>query len=185
MVETKGDKKSNNKTNLTLSVDHAILDEIKKDSERQGLSINAKVSSVLNKYVLFYRIIEDQECSVIPSRLWGPMVQMVDEEKMLDLINNEGIGAIYSIFLNNNVPMTLDTFIKHCFEEICLWSGLYHSFRMFREGGQLILVFEHKYGIKWSRIIGNAFTNMIRIMLNHRADSQVLPNTVRITVQEK
>jgi len=175
----------NAKTNLTLSIDNHILNEIKKDSERQGISINAKVNAIMSKYVSFYRLVEELECCTVPSKLWGQMVDYVEEEKLFNLFNNEEIGAIYSIFLNNNVPMTLDNFIKYCFEEICLWSGMYSSFRVFRENGTITLIFEHKYGPKWSELLSSTFTNLIRIMLNHKTESQMLQNTVRITVQEK
>lgn len=186
MDKTKRDNNNkHNKTNLTLSIDQNVLDEIKKDSDRQGLSVNAKVNSIMTKYVSFYRLVEELECTIIPSKLWGPMVDNVEEEKLFNLFNNEGVGAIYSIFLNNNVPMTLDNFIKYCFQEICLWAGMYSSFRVFKENGQITLLFEHKYGPKWSKLLGNTFTTLIKIMLNHKAESQVLPNTVRITVQEK
>lgn len=185
MEETKENIAKNHKTNLTLSIDNHTLNEIKKDSERQGLSVNAKVNAIMSKYVSFYRLIEELEFSIVPSKLWGPMVDSVEEEKLFNLFNNEGIGAIYSIFLNNNVPMTLDNFIKYCFEETCLWAGMYSSFRVFKENGQITLIFEHKYGPKWSKLLSNTFTTLIRIMLNHKAESQMLQNTVRITVQEK
>ena len=185
MADKMGKKHKNDRVNLTLSIDQNVIDEIKRDSERQGLSVNAKVNTIMTKYVSFYRLIEEQECSIIPSKLWGQMVDAIEEEKLLNLLNGEGVGAIYSIFLNNNIPMTLDNFIKYCFQEICLWSGMYSSFRVFNESGQVTLVFEHKYGPKWSRLISNTFTMMIRTMLNRKAESQVLPNTVKIIIQQK
>ena len=173
------------KSNLTLSIDNHLLEEIKKDTERQGISVNSKVNSILAKYVSFYRITEEMECSIIPSKLWILMLDLMDEEKLLNILNTEGISALYSIFLNNNIPLTLENFIKHCCQEIFLWSGMYSSFRRFDGSKEFTLIFEHKYGIKWSRILSTNFTNFLRIVLDRKAESQILPNTVRITITKK
>ena len=59
----------NKKSNITLAIDVEILDMVKNIAEGKGLSINAKINSILWKYVTFNKYIE-QDCSfIIPSRL--------------------------------------------------------------------------------------------------------------------
>jgi hypothetical protein len=68
---------------------------------------------------------------------------------------------IMSIFEQNGIP-TIDNLIKYCFERISLWAGAYNVFRYHTEGsGKIELVFEHKFGIKWSRILGSGFSKLI------------------------
>src|SRR6185312_10099574 len=166
----KKEEKQNSKSNITLSIDHNILDEIKKDSVMQNLSLNAKVNAILAKWVSFYRIAEDLECSMIPSKSWASMIDLMDETKLLNILNNEGITTMYSMFIHNNTPLTLNSVIKYCFQEMALWSGMYSTFRQFDNHNHIDLIFEHKYGIKWSKILENAFTNIIRIMLDHTTE---------------
>lgn len=180
----KNKPKSNNKANLTLSIDNSLLEGIKNEAEQSGTSINSRVNAILTKYVKFYKTAEDLESSIIPAKIWLLMLDLMDENKLKNVLNNEGVGTIYSIFLNNNVSMTLDNFVKYCCQEICLWSGMYSSFRIFREHGYITLVFEHKFGIKWSRVLGETFSNFIRIMLNRPAEFEILPSTVRIKIKE-
>ena len=177
--------KLNNKANLTLSIDSRLLDEIKEDSDLQGVSINSKVNAILTKYMSFYKISEELECSIIPSKLWSSMLDLMDGAKLLNILNNECVDVTYSMFLNNNVQTTLDSFIKNYCQEIGLWCGMYSSFRKFNEKDQVTLVFEHRFGSKWSKILGEVLINIIRTMLNYSAEVQILPNIVRIIVQEK
>ncbi len=183
-ITLKNKLKSNNKANLTLSIDNSLLEEIKKEAERNGTSINSRVNAILTKYVKFYKMTEELESSVIPAKIWISMLDLMDENGLKDVLNNEGVGTIYSIFLNNNVSMTLDNFVKYCCQEICLWAGMYSSFRNFKENGHVTLVFEHKFGVKWSRVLGETFSNFIRIMLSRPTEFEILPNTVRIKVKE-
>jgi hypothetical protein len=186
MKNAKSDnKQKNNKSNLTISVNNDVLIQIKNDADLHGLSINAKVNSILAKYVSFYRIAEDMESSVIPAKIWTLMVDLMDEAKLLDILNNEGIGTFYSIFLNNSIPLTTENFIKYCCQEIFLWSGMYSSIRQFESSRDITLVFEHKFGIKWSRVMASAFSNIIKILLNHSTETQILPNTVKIIIHKK
>ncbi|MBI1828770.1 MAG: hypothetical protein HY222_06155 [Thaumarchaeota archaeon] len=147
----KGELKQNNKSNITLSVDSPILKELQNDSKIAGVSTNSKINSILTKHVLFYRYAELQEMMIIPPKIFAAMFEVVDEGKMVDLLNHVAIDTMPSVFAHNNIVPTIDNLIKYCFEGIFLWGGMCSSFRHYvNEQGYRCLVLEHKYGIKWS-----------------------------------
>ena len=169
------------KANLTLAVDASIVEELRKDAGLFGISLNAKVNTILSKHMTFYRHTEKQECSIIPSVVWGAIVEAVEEEKLGQILEQE-ISSLYTILLHNNTPMTLQSCIKCCFEGICMWSGMYCSVRTFEEKSRTIIVFEHKYGIKWSKALGEAFVKLISMMHPRPAKFEAYSNTLKFIV---
>lgn len=169
------------KTNVTLAVDSQIVDELKKEADLFGISLNTKIGGILSKHVTFYRYTEKQECSIVPSTIWGTIVDLV-EDKKLDKILEQEISSLYTILLQNNTLMTLQNCVKYCFEGICLWSGMYCSVRTFEEKTQITLIFEHKFGLKWSRALGEAFVKLISMMHPRLAKFEAYSNTLKITV---
>lgn len=174
-------KAKSKKTNVTLSVDSQIVEELKKDADLFGISLNTRISGILSKHVTFYRHTERQECSIIPSTIWGTIVEIVDEEKLGKILEQK-IDSLYTILLHNNKPLTLQGCIKYCFEGICLWSGMYCSVRTFEEKSVTSVIFEHKFGLKWSKALGDAFVRLISMMHPRPARFEAYSNTLKIII---
>jgi len=180
------DKNSQSKkrSKISLSLDYPILEEIRKDAETQGISINASINTILTKYAIFYRYSEEHESIVILDSIVPDYLDMIDEKEFLKLLNQFAIEIMPAIFRQNDILMSLDNVIKYCFQNIALWAGMYTSFRHFKDSSQkLHLVFEHKYGAKWSRIIGDSFCYFIETMLSYPTKLQILQNSVIIKVE--
>jgi hypothetical protein len=176
----------NKKSKITLSLDPFVLEELKNESKSQGISVNAKINNVLTKYSFFYRYSEEQESLVMLDSVVLEYLEMIDEKEFLKILNQFTVEMLPAIFRQHNIELSLDNVIKHCFQQIALWAGMYRSFR-YSEGnaGSLNLVFEHKYGIKWSRIIGNGFCNFIETLLNYPTKLQTFQNSFVIKVETR
>ncbi|MDE1767349.1 MAG: hypothetical protein KGI27_13915, partial [Thaumarchaeota archaeon] len=96
----KGDLKLNNKSNVTLSIDAAIFDEIKKDSENQTISVNAKINTILAKHVLFYKHLEDQEGVSIPRKYFEAFIELLDENKHIELLTNVSVETMQAVYVH-------------------------------------------------------------------------------------
>lgn len=182
----RGTLKSNDKSNVTISVDNKIFNEIKKDAENQGQSINALLNTMLTKYVFLYRPAEEQEGFLVPHKFFSGLLEYIPEDKLIELIHNDGFEAIRSVFVQGGIPFTIENMITYFFERIALWAGTYYKFRnYYDEDGYLCLAFEHSYGIKWSRAIGAALCTIIKEILNHNAENKVSTTTILIRVDVK
>ena len=185
-IVMKGDLKPTNKSNVTLSVDTPIFEEIKKDSETQAISVNAKINTIITKYVLFYKHLEDQEGVSIPRKYFEAFIELLEEEKHIELLTRVSVETMQSVYVHDNVPFTIEGLINHHFEKVALWAGAYRRFRHYiDEEGYTCLVFEHKFGIKWSRVLGASICNMIKEMSDHVATFKPLPTTVLVRVDSK
>jgi len=182
----KGDLKNNAKSNITLSIDNQLVRQLRNEAESQGLSINAKVSSILSKYVMFYKDTEQEKYVTMPQKMYATLLDEINEEKLRRLINMRSLEMMLSIFVRNNIQFTMDNLIKRCFQGFSLWSGIYNNFQYYRDANNdLCLVFEHSFGEKWSKILGENVTNLIGEMLNLPAEYQAIMNTLLVKVKDK
>ena len=182
----KGELKQNNKSNITLSIDSSILTEIQDDAKTEGTSANAKINSILAKYILFYRYAELQEMMIMPPKIFAAMFDVIDENKMIDLLNQVAVDTMPSVFAHNNIDPTIDNLIKYCFEGIFIWGGMCSSFRHYVDEHEYrCLVLEHKYGIKWSNTIAKSLSFFIESMTKKPAKYKVLPSTVVLMIKER
>lgn len=182
----RGTPKSNDKSNVTISVDNKIFNEIKKDAENQGQSVNALLNTMLTKYVLLYRPAEEQEGFLVPHKFFSGLLEYIPEDKLIELIHNDGFEAIRSVFVQGGISLTMDNMITYFFERIALWAGTYYKFRnYYDDDGCLCLAFEHSYGIKWSRAIGASLCTIIKEILNYNTEYKVSTSTILIRVYVK
>jgi len=180
----KGEPKQNNKSNMTLSVDSSILKEIQDEAKTEGSSTNAKINTILAKHVLFYRYAELQEMMIMPPKIFAAMFDVMDEDRMVDLLNHVAIDTMPSVFAHNNIDPTIDNLIKYCFEGIFVWGGMCSTFRHYvDEHGFRCLVLEHKYGMKWSNTIAKSLSFFIESMTKKPAKFKILPSTVVLMVK--
>jgi hypothetical protein len=67
------------KSNITLAIDTEVVDMLKGVAEGEGLSINSKINSILWRYIIFYRYVEQDGSLVIPSRSVNFFIENIDE----------------------------------------------------------------------------------------------------------
>ncbi|MDE1827084.1 MAG: hypothetical protein KGH83_05785 [Thaumarchaeota archaeon] len=180
----RGNPKEKFKSNITISAGDNIFNEIKKDAKSHGLSINAEVNNILQRHVVFYRHVNEQDGIILPHAVFAEIVKIIAEDKLMRLPMKKGGGDyITAIFAHNNIPFTMDNLIKYLFESIALWAGTYKTFRYRKDGsGKTELVFEHRYGIKWSKVIGYTFSKFIQNTTGCSAAFKALSKTVMIKV---
>jgi hypothetical protein len=159
----RGDLKKKSKTNLTISLDNNLLEEIKIESQDRGMSINAYLNESLQRYILFYRHVIKQGGLVIPRGFFVSLLDLIDEEKINKIFEREGgYDVVISILAQNKIPVTLDNLIRYVFEGISFWAGAYNKFSHQKDKNyKTRLFFEHRYGIKWSNAFGSETTRLI------------------------
>jgi len=141
---------------------------------------------MLTKYVLLYRPAEEQKGILLPHKFFSGILEYTPDDKLLELIYNDGFEAIRSVFVQGGISLTMDNMITYFFERIALWAGTYYKFRnYYDDDGCLCLAFEHSYGIKWSKAIGAALSAIISNTLNHNAEHKVTTSTILIRVDIK
>ena len=178
------DKSTYKKPNITIITDAKTLDSIKKWAESKGLSMNALINEILTKNTFFFKYVEEHECMIIPSTIYKNMIGILPEKMLTDLVERTTHEMVQSVFALNNISYTMDNLIKFYFESVGSWSGMYQTFMHYNDKGVTNLIFEHKYDIKWSKVISYVISDLIEKMLELSSKQKILPNTVILQVKE-
>ena len=173
------------KRNFPFSTEKDILENIKEEAENKNTSVNALINDVLTRYVTYYKHIERKGKVVIPNKSFQFMLDNVAEDALLEsIIKNE--LDIYTLFTTKKIPLTFGNFITYALEGACIMGGFLHHYVIFKDDeGYTSLLLEHNYDIKWSRIIGKAFSHTLKRMFNYNTECTFQPHSVVIKIMEK
>jgi hypothetical protein len=175
------------KVQITFSIDDIILQTIRGDAEREGMSINAKVNSILSRHSSCYRYGDRDHSLIMPSAIMREILDNMDEQLILNEYRNIIFEYIPFILIENAIsPITLENWITHACNTTMVFTGLIQSFSCnVDEGGILNLVFAHSYGPKWSRMLDTILSQFINDVLKYRTSSSIISNSVVIRILEK
>ena len=176
-------QKQNKKTTITLSIDTNVLNAIREEADSTGISLNSRINLVLEKYVSFYKQAEKLESCILPYNQFAKMLNLMDERSLAEIISTDGNAHVISAMQHNGLPMNMDSLIG-LFKTGLRYTGAYSSFHHYvDENGQLCLVFDHKFGLKWSNVLATATSNLVDLALHCPTETKILPYTVLVRVK--
>ncbi len=124
------------------------------------MSVNALINSILKRYVTYYKHIERKGKVVIPNKSFQFMLNNMDEGRLLESIKENELD-IYKLFVSTRLPITFDNFTLYALEGAGLMGGYLHHYSIYNdEQDYTSMLLEHNYDVKWSRIIGNAYSDI-------------------------
>jgi hypothetical protein len=184
-VKSKASKK---KATVNLAIDSRVLEELRKEASSQNLSLNAKINLVLLKHVDFHKINADLGCVTWDYKVFLAILDLVqDDSKIVDILWNDGSATVKSYFNHNNISsITKENIIKHIYEHIGLWTGQYSLFSHYTDSeGYTCLVFDHRFGIKWSRILASLHSRALDHWLGLKTAANITSKTVVLKILER
>lgn len=168
-------RKGNTKrVTVNLAIEEDTFNEIKKEAKLRDYSINALMNNILTKHVNIYRHATDLGCVIWSPGIFLSFLDLMDEYKIIEIIKNEGVQAVKSYFAHKGIPLTKDSLIKYALEGIAMWTGQYSFFTHYVDNdGYTCLVFNHKFGLKWSRILKSLHSVSIEELLNYPVQGSI------------
>jgi hypothetical protein len=183
---TERDVKASKKTTINLFIDENIVGELKKEADYGGISLNAKVSSILTKHVDFYRHAEALEAVTWSPKVFSSFLELMDEDRVIEILTNYGMEAVESLFSHTNKPISLYTWIKYAYEGVAKWTGQFSFFIHYVDNERYInLVMDHKYGMKWSRILASFHSKILQKLLKCPVENKITGSTVILKIATK
>ena len=177
MIALRGQLNQRTKTNVTLSLNKDLYDSLLHEATSEGISLNSKINSILTKNVIFYRYEDHVGSIIIMPEIVSFFIESTNENEMIELLQNHMSNQILPFLKMNNMELNLKNLIENFFQRVFLWSGFYNSFNYDINENQLQLIFRHRYGIKWSRIIEKIFFH-ITSSLDYKFSYDILNDTV-------
>lgn len=179
-------KKTNEKTNVTITLDNDVLNRIRNDADERSQSVNLRINEILVKYEQFYKHADELKAVTIPAQIYKSMLDVMDE-KIGTAWLKKAVNEIWpAILIHDNIPQNIVNFVDYSFGRIAKYAGLCSIFKKYYdEDGCLCLVFEHEFGIKWSNMIADVFSESLNNLFQVEVERKILPNTILIRILEK
>lgn len=163
------------KTSKSFVIEDDILKLIEAEAQKNNISTNSQINAILAKWAFFYRAAEKEECATIASSTREFIIKEIDEQKWIEEYTSVLINTIPAILLESNMKINILTIVKMVFERSLLYSRAYQGFTYFLDDeGYLTLAFRHNSGLKYSRIIGNAYSAFFTEVLR-------MPNSLEVS----
>jgi hypothetical protein len=173
------------KKNFPFSTEKDIIEHLTEEAQNKNLSVNALINDILTRYVTYYKHIERKCKVVIPNKSFQFMLDNIDEDTLFESITKNELD-IEILFTTKKIPGTFENFIIYGLEGAGIMGGLLRHYVIYKDEQDFTnLLLEHNYDIKWSRIMGKAFSGTLQKMFQYNTDCTFLPNSVVIKIMEK
>jgi hypothetical protein len=143
--------KRNTTERLTLRLPSYLLDNIKKESNKRDLPVNALINRVLVKSFL-----HESQMNVLP-RIWishilfGKIIEELDDNS-IEKISKMGPDILRKYFTIQNQSLTLENVINNYLSSLGKYCGWF-TFNSERISDKYRLVFETSINSKWSQFL--------------------------------
>ncbi len=146
------ERRSGRKTVLrTIRITKELDELLAKDASAKRMTVNGLLSSMFTKYAEWDRYAEKLDHISVSRDFFRSVLRAVDEKKLMELAQNQGIGAP-----RQAIPFW---FKKLDFETFLAWISVYakyggfSGFEIDSDGRNYTMVVRHGLGEIWSRFI--------------------------------
>lgn len=174
------------KTTITFSIDSDLVDYVEKESKIKGMSLNAHMNSIIAKYIFFHKPGQELGIQYIPKKSFLFLINRVDEVEYAKHIEEHLIEFIQIYLHGRKLQLSLENVMNCFFEEIAIGSGAIDTISHYvNDAGHTIIVFQHSYEIKWSKINCIVYKNIFERLLHLHIECEPLPNSIIVKILEK
>jgi hypothetical protein len=148
-------------TRTSIRILRELKNNLKHEADNREMSLNSLINSILERHILFDRILEHVNAMPLNGPLFTGMLESVPVERMEELGRNLGPKLIKETFAFLGLNYDLENLIKSYFEPLSLYSGWYR-FNVSGSDRDRRLLFEHQHGFKWSIFLKQYISGIIK-----------------------
>jgi hypothetical protein len=164
--------------NVTFSVKKSAITELKKEAAAHNMTLNQKINFLLRRETAFQRHMMKNNGVMLPAR---PILSLLDassdEGKALQFIE-ASVLEVASWRLAENYKSSPIKELAQLFQTDILWTGFYTDFKVKEKDHEVIFVFGHDFGMRWSRILGEGLSRCIKELTGKTSTYRIFPASV-------
>jgi hypothetical protein len=120
------------------------------------------------------------------SKNFEKILELVDEKEFVEMWNDNALNIVSTLFAEKKIPVTLQNLVEYVFRPFGVIGGAFSTVDEDRDEERCArVIFTHKYGPKWSRIIAASFSHQLEAYFKCHTKSTISPGTVTITILDK
>lgn len=179
IVESKHKKRRT--TGFSSRIDEELLEELRQEAEKQGISANALINKILKDYCKHYRWVDRFGMIAITRPTLDSLVSCCPEEKLKEIAKISGSAGSKDALRTMGIAPTYDNLIE--FIEIKMGKyGKWFDVTKYTRNRKNILHLHHGLGKNWSIFIANQVSTTIESILNKTTTSEIFTNSATIEI---
>lgn len=166
-------------SHLSIRVSAALRKDLEKEIRRQGITVNALVNRVLERYLAFDRMADYDHSVVLERGCFAKIVEKMEGGDLVQIATSLGPKTVKRGFAFFGITPTLDNLVSKHFEPTGAFSDRF-ELNTSGEAPNLKLVLTHEYGPKWSEFLAEYYNKAIESTLKVRPLIRVEDDIVTI-----
>lgn len=166
----------------TIRMDSEILRYIHEDAQMKNISDNSLIQSILLRYVISDRYIEDYPIIVVVQDMITSFLENIPSEEVREIGQRIGLNTPRSIFLMKGiVDPTLESvlwYIENNHDKYARWFKFNHH----RIGKLNLLHMRHNLGEKWSYFLSGYMKGFFKSILDVEVEVDETESYITVTV---
>jgi len=155
---------------------------LEKEAERHGLSVNALVSNLIDRYVDSLRFFQSGSMVSMSSETLIALLDTMDDDEITSVSSSRGVARVSDNLLQRGMKVNYDSVLWY----ICQILGQYNGwFRCDYNRGDASdrLHLSHSYGYRWSVFILNYVNSVLIKVLDFKTNTVISNNSVNIEIK--
>ena len=162
-------------TGYSFRIYEEYLEILRKEANREGISVNALMNRILERYCEHYRFSERFHLIYISRRTFAEIINSCPKDRLQEISEKVGSLNIMDAFRTMAIPQTyhgMMTFLAKNMSKYAGWYDFYHH----DKGGKEILHLRHELGRKWSDFIAKHTSTSFASVLNIKTKTETFDN---------
>jgi hypothetical protein len=172
------------KATVNLFIDSYILEELRRDAKERETSLNSRINSILRRYLEFYKRAEEvDDTCIIPKKYLQFAIDNISEEDNIKQVAEMHRIWVPAFLHDLNVPLTIENFVEYAARRVGINSRTIDNVTFHLDVDRnRILVFTHRFGLKWSRVLSSSLAIFIEEIFHYRTERSVYPGSFVIKI---
>jgi len=166
-------------SHLSIRVSTALRKDLEKEVRHQGITVNALVNRVLDRYLAFDRMADYDHSVVLERDCFAKLLEKMEGQDLVQIARSLGPKTVKRDFAFFDITPTLDNLVSKHFEPTGAFSDRF-ELNVSGEAPNLKLVLTHEYGRKWSEFLAEYYNNVIESILKVEPPIKVEDDVVTI-----
>jgi hypothetical protein len=157
---------------------------LEREAERHGLSVNALVSNLVDRYVDSLRFFQSGGILCMSNETLLALLEPLSEDEISEAAYNRGTARVKDSLMQRGMKVSYDSVIWYISQILGQYDGWFRCDHYKNEGSD-VLHLSHTYGYKWSVFIMNYVTSILSQILGLKSNTVVSSSSVNIEIVKK
>ncbi len=168
-------------TGYSFRIYEECLEIMRKEAEREGISVNALMNRILERYCKHYRFSERFNTIYLSQNTFAKIIDSCPKDRIMEIAEDSGSNRTRDALETISIPKTYNGLMTFFCENLSEFAGWYDCY-CYKNEGRKNLHLRHELGKKWSDFIAKHTSTSFSSILNIETKTETFPNYADIQI---